>query len=79
MMVLTITIGILCFYIFIFTLINGPNESQKYALLIGGGVTKNDTFGGYYKNIEYVLNTLRKLGYDHGNIKIFFWPHHHWR
>ena len=72
-LVLTITIGILCFYIFIFTFKNGPNESQKYALLIGGGVTKNDTFGGYYKNIEYVANTLKKLGYNDGNIKILFY------
>lgn len=73
MMVLTITIGILCFYILVIALKNGPNESQKYALLIGGGVTKNDTFGGYYKNIEYVVNTLRKLGYDDGYIKILFY------
>jgi hypothetical protein len=68
-----ISIGILCFYIFIFTLKDEPNESQKYALLIGGGVTKNDTYGGYYKNIEYVANTLRKLGYDDENIKILFY------
>ena len=68
-----ISIGIFCFYIFIFTLKDEPNESQKYALLIGGGVTKNDTYGGYYKNIEYVANTLRKLGYNDENIKILFY------
>ncbi len=73
MFVLTITIGILCFYIFIFTLKNEPNESQKYALLIGGGTTKQNTFESYYKNIEYVANTLKKLGYDDGNIKILFY------
>lgn len=74
MLVLTITIGILCFHIFIFAPPkNRPNESQKYALLIGGGVTKQDTFESYYKNIKYVANTLRKLGYDDGNIKILFY------
>ena len=73
MMVLTITIGILCLYVLVIALKNGPNESQKYALLIGGGVTKNDAFESYYKSIEYVANTLRKLGYDDGNVKILFY------
>ena len=72
-LVLTITIGILCFYIVIFALKNRLNESQKYALLIGGGITKQHTFESYYKNIEYVANTLKKLGYDDGNIKILFY------
>jgi hypothetical protein len=61
-LVLTATIGLLCFHIFIFTLKNGPNESQNYALLIGGGITKKNTFESYYKNIEYVANTLKKIG-----------------
>jgi hypothetical protein len=73
MMVLTIIIGILCFYKFIFALKNRSNESQKYALLIGGGVTKQQNFESYYKNIEYVANTLKKLGYDDENIKILFY------
>jgi len=72
-LVLTITIGMLCFRLFIFTLKNRPNESQKYALLIGGGITKQNTFESYYKNIEYVANTLKKLGYYDGNIKILFY------
>ena len=72
-LVLTITIGMLCFHLFNFTLKNGANESQKYALLIGGGITKQNTFESYYKNIEYVANTLNKLGYDDENIKILFY------
>jgi len=71
-LILTTTIGLLCFHLFIFTLKNGPNKRQNYALLIGGGITKQDTFESYYKNIEYAANTLKKLGYDYGNIKILF-------
>jgi hypothetical protein len=70
-LILTTTIGLLCFHLFI-TLKNGLNEPQNYALLIGGGITKQDNFESYYKNIEYVANTLKKLGYDYGNIKILF-------
>jgi hypothetical protein len=73
MMVFTIAIGMFCFHIFIFELRSRPNESRKYALLIGGGITKHDTFKSHYKNIEYVANTLKKLGYNDGNIKILFY------
>lgn len=48
------------------------NEPKKYALLIGGNITKKDTFESYYKNIEYVANTLKKLGYDDESMKILF-------
>lgn len=72
-MVVTIAIGMFCFHIFIFELRSRPNEPRKYALLIGGGITKHDTFKSHYKNIEYVANTLKKLGYNDGNIKILFY------
>jgi len=49
------------------------NEPQKYALLIGGGVTEGDNFESFYKNIEYVSNTLIKLGYWDEDIKILFY------
>ena len=52
---------------------NRSNESQKFALLIGGGVTKQQNFESYYKNIEYVANTLKKLGHNDENIKILFY------
>ena len=49
------------------------NESQKYALLIGGGVTKLDTYDSFFKNIEYTSNALIKLGYQEEHIKILFY------
>jgi hypothetical protein len=56
------------------------NEPQKYALLIGGGVTERDNFESFYTNIEYGSNTLRKLGYCDADIKILFYggrtPYH---
>jgi hypothetical protein len=48
-------------------------DRQKYALLVGGGVTERDNFESYYKNIEYVYNTLKKLGYRNKNIKVLFY------
>jgi hypothetical protein len=48
-------------------------ESQKYALLSGGGISKNDNLKSFYVNIEYVFNTLKKLGYRDENIKILFY------
>ena len=32
------------------------NEHQKYALLIGGGVTESDNYESFYTNIQYVSN-----------------------
>ena len=48
------------------------NKSQKYALLIGGGITESDNFEFYYKNVEYAANTLKKLGYCDEDIKTLF-------
>ena len=57
------------------------NKPQKYALLIGGGITEGDNFESYYKNVEYAANTLKKLGYCDKDIKILFFggdtPNHH--
>lgn len=55
------------------TLKHKINEGKKYALLIGGGVTDLDTYDSFYKNIEYVANTLLKLGYCEADIKILFY------
>ena len=45
---------------------------NKYALLVGGGVSKQDTFESFYTNIEYVLNSLKQMGYRDENVKILF-------
>ena len=49
------------------------NESIKYALLIGGGLCELDNFNTFYKNIEYVANSLNQLGYNDNNVKILFY------
>lgn len=46
---------------------------QKYALLVGGGVTESDDFDSFYKNINYVYKTLKILGYRDEHIKILFY------
>jgi calcineurin-like phosphoesterase family protein len=51
----------------------GYNENKKYALLIGGGSNQHDICKSYYKNIEYVFNTLKILSYDDKDIKILFY------
>ena len=61
----------ICFFISIPEL--KDNEPQKYALLIGGGVTEWDNLESFYKNIKYVSNTLIKLGYHDEDIKILFY------
>jgi len=48
------------------------NKPQKYALLIGGGITEGDNFESYYKNIEYAFNTLKKFGYCDEDIRTLF-------
>ena len=49
------------------------NESVKYALLIGGGLCEFDNFNTFYKNIEYVADSLKQLGYNDNNVKILFY------
>jgi hypothetical protein len=49
------------------------HEPQKYALLIGGGITEGDSFESFYKNIEYVYKSLKKLGYCDEDIEILFY------
>ena len=48
------------------------NKPQKYALLIGGGITESDNFESYYKNVEYAANTLKKFGYCDEDITTLF-------
>ena len=48
------------------------NKPQKYALLIGGGITEGDNFESYYKNVEYAANTLKKFGYCDEEITTLF-------
>jgi hypothetical protein len=48
------------------------NEHQKYALLIGGGVTESDNYESFYANMEYVSNTLKQMGYRDEDMKILF-------
>jgi hypothetical protein len=48
------------------------NKPQKYALLIGGGITEGDNFESYYKNVEYAANTLKKFGYCDEDITTLF-------
>ena len=55
------------------TLKHTDNEGKKYALLIGGGTTDLDTYDSFFENIEYVSNTLLKLGYCEKDIKILFY------
>jgi len=56
-----------------YNLRNNHNESIKYALLIGGGLCELDNFNTFYKNIEYVANSLNQLGYNDNNVKILFY------
>jgi hypothetical protein len=52
---------------------NRPEETTRYALLIGGGTTEQDNYESYYENIEYAADTLRKLGYRDENITVLFY------
>ena len=57
--------------------ISGPqeenNDTLRFALLVGGGVTESDNFPSFYANIEYVFNTLKKLGYRDDDIIVLFY------
>jgi hypothetical protein len=52
---------------------NIPNKPTRYALLIGGGVNSCNNFNSFYKNIEYVANSLKQMGYSDENVKILFY------
>jgi hypothetical protein len=49
------------------------NEPQKYALLIGGGITDSDNYESFYTNIEYVSYTSKQIGYRDEDITILFY------
>ena len=61
------------FFLISYNLRSKHNESVKYALLIGGGLCEFDNFNTFYKNIEYVANSLKQLGYNDNNVKILFY------
>jgi hypothetical protein len=56
----------------IFTKITASNESRWYALLIGGGTTKQDCLDSFYSNITYANSTLLNLGYNQKDIKLLY-------
>lgn len=49
------------------------NQSEHYAILLGGGFNRKNNLESFYRNIEYVYDTLRQLGYKKKNIKTLFW------
>jgi len=51
------------------TEIETDGQPNKYALLVGGGIVKHDTFESFYTNIEY---SLKQMGYRDENVKILF-------
>ncbi len=69
-------------YVFIFACLGGQyslpqklnaHDSNWYALLVGGGVTKQDNLDTFYTNITYARSTLLKLGYNKKDIKLLFY------
>ena len=52
---------------------NKPNDPIMYAFLIGGGTTDHDNHITFYKNIDYVANSLKQIGYDDRYVTILFY------
>jgi hypothetical protein len=50
----------------------GNNRAEKYALLIGGGTEECNNYESFYKNIEYVFGSLKKLGYGREDVTVLF-------
>ena len=61
---------ILLLIVTIFTFQNRHNAPERYALLVGGGVTEYDNYESFYNNIEYAASVLKQLDYQDENIKI---------
>jgi hypothetical protein len=71
---LIICISFIIVYFLIISIIrNRLDVPQKYALLVGGGVTERDDNESFYSNIEYVSNVLKRLKYKNENVKILFY------
>ena len=68
----TLTVVLLFFQTGAISQQHKSDPSQRYALLVGGCVTKGPTYDSYYKNIEYVAKILKKLNYENKHIKILF-------
>jgi hypothetical protein len=65
---------LIIFYFLIISVIrNRLDVPQKYALLVGGGITERDDNESFYNNIEYVSNVLKRLNYKNKNVKILFY------
>jgi hypothetical protein len=48
------------------------SQPQQYALLLGGGFNSQNNLESFYKNIAYVYEALRDLGYKKENIITLF-------
>jgi hypothetical protein len=71
---LIICFSLIIFYFLIISVIrNRLDVPQKYALLVGGGITERDDNESFYNNIEYVSNVLKRLNYKNKNVKILFY------
>jgi len=58
---LIICFSLIIFYFLIISVIrNRLDVPQKYALLVGGGITERDDNESFYDNIEYVSNVLKR-------------------
>jgi hypothetical protein len=64
---------IIVYFLIISVIRNRLDVPQKYALLVGGGVTERDDNESFYSNIEYVSNVLNRLKYKNENMKILFY------
>ena len=64
---------IIVYFLIISVIRNRLDVPQKYALLVGGGVTERDDNESFYSNIEYVSNVLKRLKYKNENMKILFY------
>ena len=73
---LIISVGfilVVFYFVNLFISKNKPDEPIMYALLIGGGTAECDNYNSFYKNIEYVARSLKRMGYDDRNVKIMFY------
>ena len=50
-------------------------QSEKYALLFGGGFNNKNNLESFYANIEYVYDALRQLRYKNGGKRKILKPY----
>ena len=51
---------------------NIQKDPKKYALLIGGGTTEENSFPSFYDNIKLFNETIKKKGFEDENILILY-------